>query len=386
MSRDPATDAVEWAKAFRLRTAVERVPVSGTLELTSRCNLRCVHCYLGDQTEQHSKREAEMSTEKVLRIIDQIHDAGCLYLLITGGDPMMRRDFAEIYRYARCKGMLITVFCDGILVNDTIIELFKEYPPFKVDISIYGSTAETYEKITRVKGSHAKMLRGLDRLRDAGIPYSLKTVLMTVNRHELDAMRAMAEDRGVSFRVDTAIFPCLSGSGKDPIDLRVEPEQAVQLEMSSPKQVSQWMEYSDAHQGSPATNRLYECGAGQTSFFIDPFGDASPCLMTTNYRYSLKNEDFATVWSRDLVQIRNRIASTDSSCSTCDMKAACTACPAFHFQETGHEEEISEYVCETTRYRWRAIQEAKKVRASSGASTMPRQEAAVDRGRDDDGS
>src|SRR5947208_2904405 len=111
----------EWMSDFRNRIADERVPLSATLELTSRCNLKCVHCYLGPQEEQWKKRSQEMSTEKVLGIIDEMVAAGTLYLLITGGDPMVHRDFARVYRYAREHGLLVTVFCDGILVNDEIL-------------------------------------------------------------------------------------------------------------------------------------------------------------------------------------------------------------------------------------------------------------------------
>ena len=199
----------EWMVDFKRRTAQERVPISGILELTTSCNLKCVHCYLGPQEEQRKKRSLEMSTERVKSVIDEIVESGCLYLVITGGDPMVRKDFPEIYRHAKESGLIVTVFCDAILVTEKIVRLFEEYPPFKVDVSIYGATAETYEAVTRVPGSFPKFLAGLDRLRRAGIPYSLKTVLMTINKHELSAMRRMAEEMGVAFRMDSAIFPCL---------------------------------------------------------------------------------------------------------------------------------------------------------------------------------
>jgi len=186
--RNADKPSIDWTLGFRSRAYAERVPISATLELTSRCNLRCQHCYLGNQDEQHRKRDQERDTAAVMKSLGEWAEAGCLYLLITGGDPMMRKDFATVYRHARELGMLVTVFCDGILVTDPIIELFKEFPPRKVEVSIYGGTRETYETVTRVPGSHAAAWKGIRKLHENGIRIGLKTVLMTLNQHEQDMM------------------------------------------------------------------------------------------------------------------------------------------------------------------------------------------------------
>jgi radical SAM protein with 4Fe4S-binding SPASM domain len=352
----------EWMSDFRNRIADSRVPLSGTLELTSRCNLKCVHCYLGPQEEQWKKRSQEMSTEKVLGIIDEMVAAGTLYLLITGGDPMVHRDFPKVYRYAREQGLLVTVFCDGILVNEEILSLFRELPPAVVEVSLYGATPETYEAVTRVKGSYPKALRGIQRLLDSGIRVSLKTVLMTVNQHELPGMRDIAESLGVSFRMDNAIFPCLPNGGKDangskdPVQYRVSPKEAVRAEMSDPKKAREWVQYVEKRKDTPRGETTYRCGAGVTSFHVDPFGYASPCLMTTQYRHSLHDSSFKALWDRELVQLRSHIPREDYGCNSCEMQVACSGCPGFNFQETGQEDVKSDYVCETTNERWQAIQ------------------------------
>ncbi len=377
-----STDA-EWMADFRRRTVRQRVPISGILELTSRCNLKCVHCYLGPQEEQRKKRDLEMSTRRVKEVIDGIAASGCLYLVITGGDPMVRKDFPEVYRYAREKGLIVTVFCDGVLVTGAIVRLFQEVPPFNVDVSVYGATAETYEAVTRIRGSFANFLRGLDRLREGGIPFSLKTVLMTLNKHELGAMRAAAEKLGVRFRVDSAIFPCLLTQDHEPLDLRVEPREAVDLELADPQQLQQWLDYAERHggapaAGAPASEHLYTCGAGVTNFYLDPQGFASPCLMTTQYRYDVQERGFAGLWTDELVQIRAKKPRQDYACNACEMKVACTGCPAFNFQENGHEDVKSEYVCETTRHRWQAIEDARRGTVAATARRMARRRAVGD--------
>ena len=359
-------DDAGWMRRFRNRVTARRVPVAGTLELTSRCNLRCVHCYLGPQEEQWKKRSQELSTQRVLSIIDEITAAGCLYLTITGGDPMLHPDFPEIYRYAREQGLIVTVFCDGILVRDHIVELFREYPPAVVEVSLYGATRKTYEAVTRIMGSHARCLTGVRRLIDSGVRVKLKTVLMTVNSHEVEPMRRMAEELGVPFRIDNAIFPCLPDNDQGPLRLRVSPEEAVQRELSDPKRLEQWLGHLDTHAGVPRSESLYRCGAGVTSFFIDPYGYASPCLMTTQYRHSLAEAGFARLWSRELAQLRSKTARDGYECNSCEMQVACGGCPAFHYQETGAEDVKSDYVCETTRVRWETIQRARRSKQPLG--------------------
>lgn len=344
----------EYLASFRAKVARLRVPISGMLELTSRCNLQCVHCYLGPQATQRQARDREMTTAQAIAIIDEMTTAGCLNLVITGGDPMMRKDFPEIYRHAKESGLLVTVFCDGVLVTERILALFDELPPHAVEVSLYGATAATYESITRVKGSHAKCLRGIRRLIEHRIRVSLKTVLMTLNRHEFEEMEALARDLGVSFRFDAAIFPCLPNGDKAPLDLRVTPEEAVAKEMANADRARHWKEYYEQRADLPVPDKLYNCGAGLTGFYIDPFGSLSPCLMTTKYKRSLLGSSFLDGW-RGIAPIRNKKPRAGYTCNSCEMRMACTTCPAFSDLETGAEDVKSEYVCATTRLRYNAI-------------------------------
>lgn len=350
---DGSASAAEFMRRFSARTQERRVPFVGMLELTSRCNLRCVHCYLGPQEEQHRKRAAELTTAEVFRLLDEMAEAGTLNLTITGGDPMMRPDFADIYRHARTRGLLVSVFCDGILVTDRIVELFRELPPSTVEVSIYGATAETYERITRVPGSYVKFVAGVRRLLDGGIRTAFKTVLMTLNRHELPEMQRMAREWGGSFRFDSAIFPCLPDSRSEPIDLRVEPEEAAAAQLSDPEVLKEYADYFERWDDLAPSKELYQCGAGVTAFYVGPFGEVSPCLMTTRYRYDARKEGgFAARWRDDVGALRSRRAEhPDHGCSSCSVRAVCDGCPAMFALETGREDVKSDYVCRTTQAR-----------------------------------
>jgi radical SAM protein with 4Fe4S-binding SPASM domain len=297
-----------------------------------------------------------MTTEQVLEIIDQITNAGCLSLTITGGDPMMRADFPEIYRYAREKGLLITVLCDGVLVTEKIVDLFREFPPRAVEISLYGATAHTYETITRVPGSFSRCLRGIHRLLDAGIELRLKTVLMNLNVHECDQMREMTESLGLPFRVDAAIFPCLHSGDESPVALRVPPEQAVREELAAPGATTTWIEFLEKPAVIPPPDKLYICGAGITGFFIDPYGFLSPCLMTTRYRYNLLGADFQSLWNEEMQELHQQTARKEYECTGCELQRVCSTCPGLNDQETGAEDVKSDYVCTMAKARWQALQ------------------------------
>lgn len=349
MTGDVQAMTREWTDGFRVRTGQARIPVSAMLELTRRCNLRCAHCYLGDQAAQHRRRGQERGPAEVKAALTEWAEAGCLYLLLTGGDPMLRPDFAEIYRHARELGMVVTVYCNGTLVTDEIVALFRELPPRKVEISIYGATPATHEAVTGVPGSHERAWNGIRRLQAAGIRVSLKTMLLTTNRHELEPMERQAQILGLEFRHDAALFPCLEDASPAPLAFRVAPAEAVRRDLSGPGRKEKWNETIRRVAGFPADERLYACAAGKTFFHADPFGGFSPCLLATRYRCEAAGRSFRELWEGELAAIRQRRRVQPAGGP---LRGACTHCPAFNALETGDEERDSEYMKKTALLRY----------------------------------
>ena len=338
--------AVSVSKEFMLeftRKATKlMVPLSGAIELTHRCNLRCIHCYVASGPS--SLRDQELDTGRFLSILDEITDAGCFELLITGGEPLLRLDFSEIYRHAKMNGLIVTVFTNGTLITDDIVALFVQYPPYLVEISLYGASAETYEGITGVKGSYAQCIAGIKRLLSAGIRVKLKTMLMTLNSQELAAMEEMARHYGVSFRMDAALFPRFNGD-RAPLDLRVPPFEAVEREFADNGRLESWLEFYKRGEGGSVSGDLYVCGAGTTGFHIDTYGLLSPCLMVKNIAFDLSGGSFQAGWNRTIVEIGKKKASPAYACKDCECYSLCGACPAFFELENGAEEIHSEYLC-----------------------------------------
>lgn len=153
-----------------------RAPFVCGIELTAKCNLKCIHCYA-----QNSRSHNDLTTSDVKNIIDTLISNNCIELYFTGGEVFTRNDFFEVFTYAKKKGVIITVLSNVTLLNEEHIDLFKKYPVALVSTTMYGYTEETYEKVTGVKGSFRKFMNGIELLHKNDIPFEIKYVGMRQN-------------------------------------------------------------------------------------------------------------------------------------------------------------------------------------------------------------
>lgn len=335
---------------LRKKLGTERIPLSGSLELAFRCNLRCQHCYISHgHTGIPGKQE--LTYPEIQRILDEIVDAGCLWLLLTGGEAMMRRDFTEIYLYAKRKGLLLTLFTNATMLTPRMVGMLAEYRPFNLEITLYGWTQETYERVTGIPGSHKRCYQGIELLQKYGIPFRLKTVLMTHNWHELKEMRTYADSLGVAFRYDPLINGGIDGCGK-PMDVRLPAHKVVEIEMEDADLTQDWQDFIASHDGWKNDNHLlYQCGAGLTSFHIDPYGELSLCMMARHHTYDLRRGSFKTGWDDFLHHERFQMAPADHACNQCKLQAMCVSCPGWSYTEHGNSTAHVDYICEVTHLR-----------------------------------
>jgi len=334
--------------------AAHRVPASGSINLTNRCNLNCIHCYLGNRDSHLRSPEKELTTDQWFTVIDQITEAGCLYLLLSGGEVLLRPDFAAIYRKAATSGLLVTVFTNGTLLNEETYALFIDLPPQSIEISLYGAKPETYEAVTGVKGSFQKCLAGIQGLHDHQVRFNLKAMILVQNHREIDKIEQIAQGFGVEFRMDPAVSACLDGN-QQPMRCRVDPAAAVQAEISTPEKASRWQQYYNQRKKSPATEYLYNCGAGLTNFHIEPDGTLSPCMMLNRPSFDLTKGSFKDGWTNELIKLRKIKAGNNYLCNTCDINILCSGCPATFELESGSSETCSQYMCDIAKCRQEAI-------------------------------
>lgn len=336
----------------------KRIPLNGGIDLTQRCNLRCIHCYQGPERPDSDARLREMSTELIISVIDQIAEAGCLFFLITGGEPLLRPDFREIYSYVKRKGILPVLFTNGTLINEDTAKLFAWLNPQGLEISIYGASEETYERVTGVAGSFGRCIRGIELLREHGVRnVSLKTVVMTHNRHEFDGMVALAHKYGLPFRIDAAISPRYDGD-RTPLTYRIPPEDAVNFEFMLAGKLEDTRNFLKRHGELEPRESLYICGAGVNSFHISAYGMLQPCMMPTGIEYDLNEGDFAAGWNTVINSIMTLKPSVAYECNRCEKRLLCGHCPAYFMLECGRHDYRSEYLCREGHMRYEYIKTA----------------------------
>lgn len=331
-----------------------RVPVDVTIEVTNRCPLECVHCYNNLPMADGQARKRELSTEEYRRVLDELSEMGCLWLLFTGGEIFARHDFLEIYAHARAKGFLITLFTNGTLVTERIADFLAENPPFAVEVTLYGRTQATYESLTGIPGSFEKCIRGIHNLLERGLPLKLKTVALTINRHEIPSMRRFAEELGVEFKFDPMINPRIDCSSS-PLAVRLTPADVVSLDLDDPQRVSEWRRLaSDWAPPLPAegeTKMIYECGGGVNTFALDPYGDMSICVLSHMDKYNVRDGTVREGWETFLRGVRTRRASRITKCTQCALKSLCGSCAANSELEAGDPEAPVDFLCRTAHLR-----------------------------------
>jgi MoaA/NifB/PqqE/SkfB family radical SAM enzyme len=348
----PDESARAESKAFleRLRREGRRrtVPMTGSMALTHRCNLRCVHCYVGpDPCGPESGNEP--GTEQWCGWITEAVEAGCLFLLLTGGEPLLRSDFPVIYRHAKESGLLVTVFTNGTLIDEAIAALFRDLPPHAVEMSVYGATAGTHDAITGCKGAFDRTIRATEMLLEQGTMVRLKSVLMALNLHEFHNVRALAETTyGVQFRMDGALIGRLNGD-LSPLGLRVAPERVVEHELSAPSTRQEWVKIMQREPQPSA--KLYTCAAGVIGFHIDGRGFLSPCLMPTGVEVDLAGQAFQDAWGAVVESMAALRPIAELECTSCKDRGLCGWCPGYARMEKGSASLKSDYLCELGRCR-----------------------------------
>jgi radical SAM protein with 4Fe4S-binding SPASM domain len=347
----PELSLSEWGLELRAQLQGRRYPLSGTLEITERCNLACVHCFINQPAGCREAKERELSLDRITAILDQMAEAGCLSLLLTGGEVLLRPDFVDIYRHAKRVGMLVTVYTNGTLLTPRIADVLSELPPHVLEITLYGHSQETYERVTQVRGSYARCHRGIELALERRLQLALKAVVLADNRHELKQMAAFAASRtDIPFRYDGILWPRLDG-GRQPYACGLTPQEVVALDRDDAERQQKWQELVERQNGGLVrAESVYTCGAGLHGFHIDAVGRMSPCMMARRPAYDLGQMSFREAWE-SLGAVRNKQRRLDTPCRTCTVGALCWQCPGWSQMAHGDDETPVEYVCEIGRLR-----------------------------------
>jgi radical SAM protein with 4Fe4S-binding SPASM domain len=352
-------DYSSWSFGVKQRIGGRRVPLAGTIELTRRCNNRCGHCYNNLPASDRQGLAEELRTDELIHILDETAAAGCVWLLLTGGEIFLRPDFREIYTHAKQNGLLVTLFTNGTLITPEMADFLANQRPFSIEITLYGATRGTYERVTGNPGSFKQCLRGIGHLRDRGLPLNLKATVSTLNCHEIQAMKRYVEnDLGMPFRFDAQLNArCDRSPG--PLNVRLSPEEVVQLDLADPERAEALRDFARRRHGHGAGDKkgafLYPCGGGAHSFAIDPYGRLRACAISPAEGFDLRSGSFQEGWGRFLARLRERKIDRDTKCLMCTLQELCGMCPANGELECEDPQQPVDFLCRVTHLRAYAL-------------------------------
>jgi MoaA/NifB/PqqE/SkfB family radical SAM enzyme len=264
-------------------------PLTFSLELTVLCNNNCRHCYINMPADHCESKSKELTLEEINDLADQAIDLGVLWCTLSGGEPLLRPDFEDIYLMLQKKGLLLALYTNATLIRPKHIRLFKTHPPREIEITVYGATRETYERVTRNPGSFDQFIRALDGLAEAGIPVRLKAMTVRSNLHEHQRIAEFCKrhtkdyyryDPMLNLRVDHDPV-----RNREIIAERLTPGEIIALEKADDARFSQIQQKCDALADSEhciaGCDHLFHCGIGGMNFDISYDGQFRLCSILT---------------------------------------------------------------------------------------------------------
>lgn len=294
-----------------------RIPIQGSIELTGRCNLNCLHCYAKGERDKE-----ELQFQKIKKLLDQLVKNGCLFLQLTGGECLSRGDFKEIYLYIKRVGIIPTISTNSTLFNNDLIETLGKYPPYYVMVSLYGAKDSIHDRITQTKGSFSKTLTNVIKLKKEGVSVWFAAVVFKENFSEIPKMKRLAKRIGIPIFFYPFLIPALNKDAT-PLTHCIDDEKCAQV-LALNKDIKFFGKAQQIKRKKEET--LYPCNAGLQSFHIDSRGRLYLCKIERSVGFSLLRGSFKDSW-RKLAGVRLSKLCLPQSCLDCKQKTDCEVCP-----------------------------------------------------------
>ena len=350
------------------------LPIGGNFELTARCNFDCPMCYVHLNQEDMEAQGRELTTWQWIDLARQAKDAGMVFVLLTGGEPFIRKDFFEIYRAMKQMGLMISINTNGSMLEGEILNRLIEDPPARMNVSLYGGCRETYLRMCG-QDSYDRVVGNIGKLRQAGIDVRLNVSLTPYNFQDLELICRKARELGVHVKATGYMYPSIRvNGGQYGCGNRLSAEDAALAnvkwdllrfdgdDFAKRAQAMKDLSLVEESECSMDLDEGVRCRAGSSSFWMTWDGRMLPCgMMPYPVVYPLET-GFSAAWEELLRQTRQ--IRTSPECAACPKRSICPTCAAVSITETGHFEGKPEYVCrmtdETIRLTWEAYLERKE--------------------------
>lgn len=304
------------------------IPYAVQIELTYRCNEKCIHCYC-----VNDKKGIELTTEEIKKNLKELRNLGALKLILTGGEPFLRKDIWEIIDYARELRYAVDIFTNALLINDNVADKLARAYVKSVQASIYSADPKLHDEITKVKGSFLKTIDGLKRCKERNIPIAIKAPLMLNTAKGFKEIKDLANSLGAGLQMSVTISAKNDGNKsthdlapnlKDIKDVLKDPDIQIGYEEPMDMGISENLE-------APA------CGAGNALIHINPYGYILPCVAIQESGGNIRDESITDIWNNGKIfkTMRNTKIQDLPVCSKCSHLKYCTRCPGLALLEDG---------------------------------------------------
>jgi MoaA/NifB/PqqE/SkfB family radical SAM enzyme len=337
------------------------------IELTERCNNNCIHCCINLPANDSTAKKRELSTEAIKGTLHEAASLGCLTVRFTGGEPLLREDFEELYLYARKLGLKVLLFTNATLITPSLAELFTRIPLLeKIEVTVYGMKKLSYEAITRTPGSFDTAWRGINLLLGKKIPFVVKGVLLPANRGDIEEFENWAST--IPWMDDPPSYSmffnlrCRSDEKKNAIlrSIRLAPQEGLKfLARRKATYLKEMKRFCSRFMGQ-AGDKLFSCGAGIGGACVDSYGQLQLCmdLRHPDTVYDLKNGSLKQAINDFFPGVREMKATHPDyllRCARCFLKGLCEQCPGKSWTEHGTLDTPVEYLCEIAHAQARQL-------------------------------
>lgn len=334
-----------------------RIPINGSLELLPLCNMNCDMCYVRLSRAEMEQKGRLRTADEWLTLAAQMQRAGVLFLLLTGGEPLLYPDFRRLYTELQTLGMILTINTNGTLIDEDMADFLASHKPRRVNITLYGSDENTYEELCHYPGGFAKAINGIRLLKERDIDVKIGGSLTRANQKDLSRILSIGEELQVPVRIDTYMLPATRERTLPyQMQSRLEPEaaadarvQALKREMGEELFASycKKMCWEAAHILPEKGPGHMSCLAGKCSFTINWQGEMRPCVVMNTPAARVFDMGFEAAWRSISSQTDEILLS--SSCNSCNLRPLCRTCAASAFLETGRYDGVPEYMCRYAR-------------------------------------
>ncbi len=343
------------------------LPVSGTFELTARCNFSCPMCYVHLCKEEIRKRGDELTARQWISLAEEAKDLGMMFALLTGGEPLLRKDFFEIYDAMKKMGLMISINSNGSLIKGDILKRLLQNPPFRINISLYGGSCETYRNMCGCD-AFEDTVSNIKALKDSGVDVRLNLSLTPHNKDDMERIYSISKELGVHIKCNTYMYPPIRVNNKEAKGSeRFSPQEAAEYTMKWEKLRLDAEQFSkrasnivnlcsfDNDECTIETDNGVRCRAGRSSFWLTWDGKLLPCGMMQYPVSEPLKEGFASAWEE--IKSQSIEIKLPQKCLTCKNRMICNHCAAVCVTESGAFDGVPEYMCS---YSEALVDEAQK--------------------------